>query len=470
MFTRKAILVNASLVLFILVSIWGFRLYSNQYRGKTAYKQHAIIHCTPPTQSIYRENDILGLSRKLLQCSRHTNHKVIAGFVTEVRNSGIHSIAISEILSSMLPYQAEIYQDRDKWEVLRLRSYILLALGEIGFPDSAVPMLVDALAYVDERMKVVELGSAIKVVGNLGEEGCLFEESVISAFNMVFSDEEFSLNKYETSFSKDEATTIQIEIVRSLGKICSQNDDYAIKFLNSVLASSDDFGFDKRVIKEAQQSLHNILQKQSSESQSHFYTQDEKKQPDETPGIFNGIEHNSYIEAKDRKEVINKNIPLIDHNGIKGEFSELIDRPTLLAFFYTSCQNYNKCSATISQLASLQNHLSSLSLNNKIKLVAITFEPEHDSPDLLKSYLTDRGVKLGNEAMAIKLENEGHQALLKELMIPVGYNSGWVNGHGIEAILLDKDKKIVRKYNSLFWDTPVVLADFTRLLREDIRE
>ena len=173
MFTRRVILVNASIVLFILLSIWGFRLYSNHYREKTAYKQHAIINCTPPMQSLYRDNDILGLSRKLLQCNRHTNHKVIAGIVTEVRNSGIHSIAISEILSSMLPYQAEIYQDRDKWEVLRLRSYILLALGEIGFPDSAVPMLVDALAYVDERMKVVELGSAIKVVGNLGEEGSL---------------------------------------------------------------------------------------------------------------------------------------------------------------------------------------------------------------------------------------------------------------------------------------------------------
>ena len=277
MFTRRAIFVNASIVLFILLLIFGFRLYSNQYREKTAYKQHAIINCTPPTQSVYRDNDILDLSSKLQQCNRHTNHKVIAGIVTEVRNSGIHSIAISEILSSMLPYQAEIYQDRDKWEVLRLRSYILLALGEIGFPDSAVPMLVDALAYVDERMKVVELGSAIKVVGNLGEEGSLFEESVISAFNMVFSDEEFSLNKYETGFSKDEATTIQIEIVRSLGKICSKNDDYAIKFLNSVLASSDDFGFDKRVIREAQQSLHTILQKQSLKSQLHFYTQDEKK-------------------------------------------------------------------------------------------------------------------------------------------------------------------------------------------------
>jgi cytochrome oxidase Cu insertion factor (SCO1/SenC/PrrC family) len=475
MFTRRNILLNISVFLLITFFIFGFRIYSNQYKERMANEQTAVIHCQPPTQSLNRENDIIGLSRKLLQCDRYTDHKVIAGFVTEVRNSGIRSINISEILSSMLPYQAEIYQDRDKWEVYRLRSYILLTLGEIGFPDSAVPVLVDALAYIDERMKVVELGSAIKVVGNLGTEGSLFAESVINAFNMIFSDEEFSLNRYEVGFSKEEATTIRREIVRTIGKICSKDDDYAIKFLNSVLASSHDFGFDKRVITEAQLSLNIIKQRRSDKitdkgilkSLSHFYTKDKNKRSDETPPILYGIEHSPYIEAKDRKEVINKNISLTDHNGLKGEFTELIDRPALLTFFYTSCQNDNKCSATISQLASLQNHLNSLSLSHKIKLVAITFEPQHDSPDILKRYLTDRGVKLGNGAVGIKLENEGHQAFLKELMIPVGYNSGWVNGHGIEAVLVDKDERIVRKYNSLFWNTSVLLADFTKLLRED---
>jgi len=371
----------------------------------------------------------------------------------------------------MLSYEAAIYQDRDKWEVLRLRSYILLTLGEIGFPDSAIPFLEDALAYVDERMNAVELASAIKVVGNLGVEGSRFGESIISAYNRIFSDEEFSLKNYELGFSKDEATTTQLEIVRSIGKICNKKDDYAIKFLNSVLGSSDDFGVDKRVVDEAQRSLNIISQKKSdkgiSKTFSRFCSCNKKKRSVETPAILNGTEHNPYIEAKDRKEVINKNISLTDHNGLKREFTELIDRPTLLTFFYTRCQNDAKCSATISQLASLQNHLSNLSLNNKVKLVAITFEPQHDSPDLLKRYLTDRGVKLGNEAMAIKLDTESHQALLKELVIPVGYNSGWVNSHGIEAVLMDRDKRIVRKYNSLFWNTSELLTDFTRLLKED---
>ena len=69
--------------------------------------------------------------------------------------------------------------------------------------------------------------------------------------------------------------------------------------------------------------------------------------------------------------------------------------------------------------------------------------------------------------MAIALNPIDHKALVEELVIPVGYNSGWVNGHGIAAVLIDSDKRIVRKYNSEFWNTPVLLADFTRLLREE---
>jgi hypothetical protein len=145
-----------------------------------------IVPCSPSTQVI---------CDKLLRCTRFTDHKVIAGYITEARKMPMPSTVIAETLSSMLSYQSGIYQGRDKWEVVRLRSYILLTLGETGFPDSAIPSLEDALAYVDERMSVVELASAINVVGNLGEKGSRFGKSIIGAYNRVFSDEEFGLNR-----------------------------------------------------------------------------------------------------------------------------------------------------------------------------------------------------------------------------------------------------------------------------------
>ena len=468
MLSRKVILLLVPILLLIGLSIYGFRSYCDQCCEENMKEELAVVQCPPATKVVSR--DILDISSKLLRCDRYTDHKIIAGLLTEIRRSKIHSTITSEILSSMLTYNAEIYRDRDKWEVLRLRAYILLALGEIGLPDSAIPFLQDALAYVDDRMSAVELASAIKVAGNLGVKGSRFGPGIISAYNRIFADEEISLNRYELAFSKQEATTVQIEIVRSLGNICNKQDEYAIKFLNSVLASGDDPGVDKRTITEAQRSLDIILQKKGAGNfnySSPFCSCNKKKRSAEKTINSNATEHSPFIEVKDRRQVMNKNILGTDQDGVKKEFTKLIDRPTLLTFFYTRCQNDSKCSATIAQLASLQDHLSSLSLNNKVRLVAITFEPEHDSPDLLKRYMTDRGVKLGSDAMAIKLDTGDHQALINELMIPVGFNSGWVNGHGVEAILVDKNKRIVRKYNSSFWNTPELLADLTRLLKEE---
>lgn len=471
MLSRKVILLILSVLVLIVISVYGFRSYCARCCDETITEESTIVPCTPTTNIVSR--DILDISSKLLRCDRHTYHKVIAGLLTDIRRSKIHSTITSEILSSMLSYDAEIYKDRDKWEVVRLRSYILLTLGETGFPESAIPFLQDALTYVDDRMSAVELASAIEVAGHLGSKGSSFAESIMSAYNRVFSDEEFSLSSYQPACSKENATTIQLEIIKSLGQICDSKDEPALKFLNSVLASSADHGVDKRAIIEAQRSLDIILQKKAEskfKSSSIICPCNKKKKQVKTTDKSIAKDEYAFIEAHERKEIKSKNFSFIDQEGARKKFTGLIDRPTLLTFFYTRCQNDSKCSATISQLASLQNNLTSLSLNNKVKLVAITFEPEHDSPDLLKRYMIDRGVKLGNDAMAIKLDVNDHEALIKELIIPVGYNSGWVNGHGVEAILLDKHKKIVKKYSSSFWNTPELLADLEKLLKEESGE
>mgnify|MGYP001607101170 CR=1 FL=1 len=110
------------------------------------------------------------LARLLENCDGNIDHRVIAGLLDVVRNQGQNAHELAEIVSRFLPHQADIYQGRDKWHVLRLRAYTFVTLSEIGFPDSALPMLVDALAYVDERMSAVEFGAATRVVGTLNSQ------------------------------------------------------------------------------------------------------------------------------------------------------------------------------------------------------------------------------------------------------------------------------------------------------------
>lgn len=91
-----------------------------------------------------------------------TDHQVAAAAFDVVRRSGSTNTELAEAISFQLQHQAPLYQERDKWHVLRLRAYAFVTLSEIGVPASAYPMLTDTLMYVDERMQSVEFGAALR--------------------------------------------------------------------------------------------------------------------------------------------------------------------------------------------------------------------------------------------------------------------------------------------------------------------
>lgn len=153
-----------------------------------------------------------------------------------------------------------------------------------------------------------------------------------------------------------------------------------------------------------------------------------------------------------------------DQDGGTGRLSELLDRPVLLTFFYSRCQNSRKCPMTLSRLAALQKRLREAGLEGRVRLLAVTFEPQFDTPERLKRYATNRGLALGPNARALRLEPEDQQALVHDLRVPVSYNAGWVNGHGVELNLLDAEGRLVRKYHSVLWTGPRVVDDLRHML------
>lgn len=157
-------------------------------------------------------------------------------------------------------------------------------------------------------------------------------------------------------------------------------------------------------------------------------------------------------------------IGFTDHSGATGVLADLVDRPVLLAFFYTRCQNSRKCPMTVSRLAGLQRGLEAAGLGDRVRMLAITYEPQFDTPERLARYATNRGLALGPAARALRLDPERQQDLVEELRLEVAYNSGWVSGHGVELSLLDAGGRLVRRYQALSWQNQRVLEDVQRLL------
>lgn len=183
-----------------------------------------------------------------------TDHVLIASILDVFRSMGVNAAPAAETLSSLLPHRSQLNTGRDKMLVVRLRAYIFVTLSEIGFPDSAVPALLDSLAHVDERMPAVEVGSAARAVRSLGPRAHQFAPYLLGTLLERFSEEEFSLEGYGPKFSPKDATTVQLESVRSLGRICSVEDHQVMEVLLLLVGDRGD-DLDPRVVQEAKNAL-----------------------------------------------------------------------------------------------------------------------------------------------------------------------------------------------------------------------
>ena len=72
------------------------------------------------------------------------------------------------------------------------------------------------------------------------------------------SEQEFSLTRYETRFERKDATTLQIEVVRSLGRICTPSDAGVMHKLRQLISAGMSPGADRRVAQEARAAIGRI--------------------------------------------------------------------------------------------------------------------------------------------------------------------------------------------------------------------
>lgn len=204
------------------------------------------------------------LSDLLARSDGATDHLLLASGLDVLRSLGPRAAPAAETLSSLLPHRHKLYKGRDKLLVVRLRAYILVTLSEIGFPSSALPALLDTLAHVDERMTALEVGAAVRAAGSLGARGCELAPYLLDTLAERLSEEEFSLERYEPQFPPHEATTVQLEAIRSLGRVCSAEEQQVLTTLRQFAEDRGQGGLDPRATREAQRALK-LIQREHGE-------------------------------------------------------------------------------------------------------------------------------------------------------------------------------------------------------------
>ena len=166
---------------------------------------------------------------------------------------------------------------------------------------------------------------------------------------------------------------------------------------------------------------------------------------------------------------------VLDVNGKELDLNSLIgDKIVLLTFIYSSCTDLNGCPLATAVFYKIKERFKDdPKLADKIRLISISFDPEHDTPEVMKLY--GAGFKGGNPEWLF-LTTASEEALLPissqygQMVIKEYDESGEYTGsmaHVLRAFLIDRSKSIRQEYSVSFLHDELVSTDIKTLLIED---
>jgi protein SCO1 len=102
---------------------------------------------------------------------------------------------------------------------------------------------------------------------------------------------------------------------------------------------------------------------------------------------------------------------VVDQDGQPAGRADLNGHITVAAFIFTRCQNV--CPTLTARMVTLDQTLPDSAGGLPIRLISLTVDPQHDTPEVLRTYAKERGVSLrrwrfltgSNEAAATAMES-----------------------------------------------------------------
>lgn len=157
---------------------------------------------------------------------------------------------------------------------------------------------------------------------------------------------------------------------------------------------------------------------------------------------------------------------LKDLNGKTVQASENTGKVVLMEFMFTSCPDI--CPVTTYKMVQLQNELKKQALfGSKVRFVAVTFDPENDTPEVLRKYADRMGMDPEGWQVLRGEEKPTHEIAAQYGVRVVKTDDGQFVHNATSLQLIDAGQK-VRKVYSMGEELNIeeVMADINALLAE----
>lgn len=362
--------------------------------------------------------------------TRRRNQKAqvnaVLALIDAVRNEPERRAALVEFLRD----EHEIFRDRSAADVVRLRGFVMQAFGDLGLPEDALPFVLEDL---DSSVDAYAVAAAARALRGWAAPYIEVRPVLLRALeNLSGTDEYVSFATYAAVGEPGTGTTATAEVQATL------------RWLEKAArAAAPESGEDQR---ETTALTACCCGSEQVRGVSRF------EEGDRTPpSQVLGIEFE-------------------DHDGRTISFGEMFKgHPSIVVFFYTRCENPRKCSLTIENLGRLQLSLASAGLSKGVRIAAITYDPQFDSPSRLKAYAIARSFRPSEDRRLLRAKC-GMHALRDYFSLGVNYVHSVVNRHRVELYLLDANARVAASFLRLEWDEKEVLDEVRRLVESPARD
>ena len=349
-------------------------------------------------------------------------------------------------LVALLPERIPLYSGRSANAAVRLRGYVLAAFEQVGLPLPALPYVLDELQNGRDAYLVAAAAMALRGLDQPTSEAVPYLLKAIE--NIKYCDDAVTFETYRPQWPAHSATTAISEILETFVWLGRHG--------RSAASSLEALADGNALSEDARKTLETVL---AEMREAHGCCHD-------APGPELGFQ--IPLPRQERRAAIPAGVPLEDQDGrivVAEEFFR--GRPSVVTFFYTRCDNPNKCSLTIAKLAELQRALWAEGLVGRVKTAAITYDPGFDLPARLRSYGENRGVRF-TECDRFLRATSSLDALQEFFELGVNYGPALVNRHRIELFVLDEHGRIAHTFARLQWVPEEVLAQARALLASGV--
>ncbi|SNS14621.1 Cytochrome oxidase Cu insertion factor, SCO1/SenC/PrrC family [Geodermatophilus pulveris] len=324
-------------------------------------------------------------------------------------------------LLGLLDEASPAHAGRSAAETARLRAEALLSLGASGLPDAALPFVVEELESGSEPLLVAAAARAAR--GRRPVDPRLTRPLLQALRNLAERDDTVSFGSPRPAPGTSGTTPLS-EILATLREL--------------ELSSA------------ARDELRDLARREGPLFAGAVRTALEDVAGPAGHCCGGGMPATPALDDGRQAAVgpVPREVEVEDQDGRRLALADFFGHaPTVVAFFYTRCDNPRKCSLTITSLAELCRDLADRL--GSVQVAAVTYDPGFDIPARLRRYGSDRGLPFG-PAVRMFRTVAGWDLLRAHFGLRVGYTASVVNRHGIELFLLDGGR-VVRIWSRTRW-------------------